>query len=311
MKFASVDIGSNTIRLLVAEIKNGVLVPVYYGNRITRLARGLRETGKLDVSAVAETIAVLKEFHSRVRENAVSETVVAGTEAIRSASNSGAFLEEVRRGTSFEVKVLPGGEEARLTALGVVSSFDKKDAALVLDIGGGSTEMMMVRDSRLVHWLTLPVGVVKLTEEHVFSDPPAIRELESLSEAADTAAETFSGEFRHLLGEHAIIIGTAGTPTTAAAIDLGLKQYDHERVHGHIMSLGTLESMLSRLSSMPMETRAAVDGLEPGRADLIIAGIILTIRIMKSLGFHEMTVSDHGLLEGLLLDKAGVRPLAS
>jgi exopolyphosphatase/guanosine-5'-triphosphate,3'-diphosphate pyrophosphatase len=281
-----------------------------YAQEITRLSGGLRQTGKLSSGGRELTLSSISAFVSKIKKLNVSEMVVAGTEALRSAEDALDFLGEIKKVSDSQVRVLSAQEEAMLTALGVCASLQLSSPTMILDIGGGSTEISLVSHGMFERWFSLPLGVVKLLESASPQNPYQSDDIARMASESRVAAAKFKDQLSANISQNTVLVGTAGTPTTAAAIDLRLREYDRKRVHGHVLSLGMLNEMLDFLAGLRAEERAGLDGLEPKRADLIIPGIILTIGIMKSLGFHEMTVSDQGLLEGLLLDLKGVRTLA-
>jgi len=267
----------------------------------------LSATGRLGGQAKEETLEVLLSYKQIADDLGVSKITAAGTGALREARNASDFLQMVRQQTGINVEIISGQAEAELTALGVTRSLPETGEALILDIGGASTELAAVRKGQIRFRHTVAQGVVKLLEQYVTGDPPGHQELDALEQASRSVSDELkSNMLDHMIIENeTTFISTAGTPTTLAAIDLGLKEYDHALVHGHRMTIKRLEVMLAALAYVPISERIRMGCLEPKRADLIIPGLTLTIGIMKSFGFHEMTVSDQGLLEGLLLRAAG------
>ncbi|MFQ5881077.1 MAG: Ppx/GppA family phosphatase [Candidatus Methylomirabilales bacterium] len=306
-RYAAIDVGTNTIRLLVAEAEGpGRYRPVFQEQVITRLGERLQETGSLSPAAVERTIQVLQRFANTAKTLGAQEVVAVATSAAREAKNRGEFLNRARRETGLELQVASGEVEATLTAIGVSHALGPARANMVImDIGGGSTEFTSLEQGRIAGYLSLPIGVVKLTEVHLKGDPPTLDELEA---AATSLRESLRQVPASLdLPPKAILVGTAGTPTTLAAIDLGLASYDADRVTGHRLSRGRIQALLDRLSSLPLTERRKVIGLEPGRADVIVAGALLTREAMDLLRFDELTVSDGGLREGLLLYRLAQR----
>lgn len=299
---ASIDIGSNTLRLLVADVSGGMLKPLHYGLESTRLARGLTASGMLDANAKDASLRVLDEFIKKAQSMGAVDIYAFGTSALREARDSGQFLDRVTRSLGLEVHVISGEHEARMTALGVLSSIDTPLGAIVIDIGGGSMEVIASSPvAEVLHAESFPVGVVKLIERHGLSALPTSGELVNLEhecrEVGKAVAQRFGG---HVAGGMRFV-ATAGTATTLAAIDLALTEYDASVVHGHKLSMPALCQMRCMLIEMPLLRRMHVPGLPASRADLIIPGIILTMDVMESLGFDEMLVSDQGILEGALL----------
>jgi exopolyphosphatase/guanosine-5'-triphosphate,3'-diphosphate pyrophosphatase len=238
-----------------------------------------------------------------IREAGIPEgnILAAGTSAIRESEDGIEFIARIKAATGLDARILDGKTEAAMTAAGVLTALPTIRDAYIIDIGGGSTESVAVVKGRAADSLSVATGVVKLVDRHLRSDPPSRDDLDSLSKAVSAASEKIFGFLGPLLPKDAECIGTAGTPTTLAAIDLGLELYDRERVSGHSISMDRLKEICMQLAGMNALQRRGVKGLEPGREDLIIAGTALTIGVMEMFEFRRMLVSDAGLLEGLLL----------
>lgn len=310
-RYAAIDVGTNTIRLLVAEVEDTATYrPVFQDQVITRLGEGLQESGLLSPRAVERTLQVLQRFSQTAKELEAEEVVAIATSAAREAKNQTEFLNRARTEVGLEVQVASGEEEATLTALGVSHALGPaRGSMLIMDIGGGSTEFISLEHRRITGRLSLPIGVVKLTEAHLRADPPSLNELE-------TAAAFLRKDLRQVPAlldppPGGILAGTAGTPTTLAAIDLGLVTYDPGRVTGHPLSRDRIQELLEHLCSLPLAERRQIVGLEPGRADVIVAGALLTREVMMLLRFNELTVSDGGFREGILLRHSAQRKRGS
>jgi exopolyphosphatase/guanosine-5'-triphosphate,3'-diphosphate pyrophosphatase len=300
-RYAAIDVGTNTIRLLVADAQDTATYrPIFQEQVITRLGERLQKTGVLEAGAVERTIVVLQRFTQTAKKLGAEKVVAVATSAAREAKNQREFLDKVRREAGIELQVASEEVEATLTALGVSHALGPAwSTMLIIDIGGGSTEFIFVEQSKFAGHLSLPIGVVKITEAFLKGDPPPMDELEA---ASSSLRKTLSRVPASLdIPPRGALVGTAGTPTTLAAIDLGLATYDAERVTGHRLSRGRIEQLLEHLCSLPLAERRQIVGLEPARADVIIAGILLTREIMMLFGFDELTVSDGGLREGILL----------
>ncbi len=310
MKAASIDIGSNTVRLLVAE-DDGGLIPVVHERAITRLAKGIDSTGRLDPEGASYTIETLKGFMDTASNHGIGpeRLLIAATSALREADDSSKFISRVNKCTGAAIHVLTESQEANATALGIMAGFPETCDAFLLDIGGGSTEAITVLGGGVRSWHSEMVGVLKLIDRHIPPDlpgPPGKTALDALA----TECNFVAGEIFKTLGAEAAkkdieFIATAGTATTAASVDLSLLKYDREIVNGHVIDRETLNGMFERLSLMGVSERGGVIGLEKGREDLIIPGLALTISIMNMFGLHSMKVSDSGLLEGLCLIAMG------
>ncbi len=302
---AAIDVGSNTIRLLIGGIRKNRLNRIYSGRITTRLAEGIANSGRLKTVNIGKSLSAIKEFYSLISGCGIKNIRAVGTSAVREAENSREFLEAVYNETGIKVESITGIEEARLTARGLLSGINKPSPSLlIIDIGGGSTEWIIqtgpLSKDRLLSD-SLPAGVVKLFERFIRTDPAAPDELAAINNEIDSIIA--GNELRTLTHKSGwMLIGTGGTITTLASIDLGLDEYDGEKVHMHVIPLEKLLILRDMLIALPFERRKEIKGLEPGRADLIIPGILLTIRVMETLGFREIAVSDYGLLEGILLE---------
>ena len=300
---ASIDVGSNTIRLLIAEPEvSAPLRPIQIQRRITRLGENFLPDRILQPKAMDRSIAALKEFVELMGLNGVSEYSAGATAVVREASNGSTFLNLVQRQTGLGVRLLSGTEEARLSLLGVASVISNKESAMVVfDIGGGSTELVWQGqgDSSHMESSSLPVGVVHLTETFLQGDPPGHEPCLQLREyVASVLTElSFDKDFHDTLW-----VGTAGTVTTLASMWYELVEYDPTRINGTVLEKAWLADLCKTLAEMKLTERRKLTGLEPGREDIILAGGLVTLEMMDTFGFTQFTVSDAGLLEGLFLD---------
>ncbi|TAL22206.1 MAG: Ppx/GppA family phosphatase [Nitrospirae bacterium] len=298
---ASIDVGSNTIRLLIGKIENKKIVRQRCEMAITRLASGINETGLLNDKNMKRSVSALKEFARLISEYKVTHVKAVGTSALREAKNSEEFVKRVLSETGIKIDVILGHEEAGLTATGVLFDAPKADSSFIIDLGGGSAEWVLCKNSSPVELGTIPTGVVKLFENNIKSDPPSSGEMALLKKEVDIVLKGLKARIGNSIAVNTLFIGTAGAVTTLAAIDLELEKYNHEKVHRHKISLKRLYEISEKLLSLPLSERRKIRGLEPERADLIIPGIVFTIKIMELFGFKGMLVSDNGLLEGALI----------
>ena len=300
-RYAAIDVGTNTVRLLVADADRAGTYHVAYGEQvITRLGERITETGVLSAAAMDRTIRVLVHYAGTAKELGAAAVIGVATSAAREATNRQAFLDRVRQEAGLDIQVISAETEATMTALGVAHALGPdRTALLIVDIGGGSTEFIALDHGTIGGSVSLPIGVVKLTEAYLESDPPSPAQLDGASEFIRKRLQDVPESLRHPPG--AILAGTAGTPTTLAAIDLGLLQYDAKRVTGHRLSRRRIQELLERFCALPLARRRQIVGLEPARADVILSGTLLTREILDLFGFDEVTVSDGGLREGILL----------
>ncbi len=314
MIVAGIDIGTNTVRLLIADLKKHpspfqgpVLTRLHDDRRITRLGEGALTTGRLQARAIARTLSALTDFKSALDRYPIEAVVCAGTSAVREAANGLAFTRQIKQEVGLDVEVISGAEEARRTLLGVEQALGEAlGTLLVIDIGGGSTELILKSERQRTQPMTMttPLGVVKLTEQYLSasggSDPPSDedqRRLFSIIEATLRPVWLTFGEVKN-----PVIVGTAGTVTTLAAMELGMAVYDPGRVQNLRMTLEQVEKWFARLASLGLAERRGIAGLEPGREDLIVAGTAILMTVLRLAGTKEWIVSDAGLREGLLVD---------
>ena len=298
-RLAAIDLGSNTILLLVVEIEDGVIRPLYDAQRVARLGKGLRQTGRLQPDRMEKALEILTEYRQICENYGVEAVLPVATAAVREAQNGPDFLQQVTSRLGWTVRLLSGEEEARLSFLGALSN--KKSLGtpvLVVDIGGGSTEFVWGSPEKLVGKRSVPTGSVKLTEEFLKHDPPTESELARLKAAIADALN--QPEFSKWTP--ATLVGVAGTVTTLAAMKLGMTEYDGSKIDGVPLSLRDVASLIEKMRPLPARARLKLPGLTPGREDVILAGAILLEEIMKKFGLETVVTSDRGLRFGVLLD---------
>ncbi len=293
-RFAAIDIGTNSVLLLVAERSGGALTPVVERATITRLGEGVDRHGELAPAARARTLECLSRYVEEARSLGVAALAAVGTSAMRDARGGPDFAGEVARLLGVAPRIISGDEEARLTFRGALSGLTVGGESLVFDVGGGSTELVVGEGGAPRAKISLDVGAVRLTERHVAHDPPLPSELAAARgdvRAALAAAPRPAGA--------ATMVGVAGTVTTLAAIALEVVPYDGARVHGAVLSAGAVSEVCARLAGMTLARRLEVPGLDAKRADVIPCGAIIVEEILTSLGARELVVSDRGVRWGL------------
>jgi exopolyphosphatase/guanosine-5'-triphosphate,3'-diphosphate pyrophosphatase len=302
-RFASIDVGSNTLRLLIAEpAVSAPIRPILVERRITRLGENFLQDRTLQPQAIDRSIAALKEFVDLMGQNDVLEYSAGATAVVREASNGSNFLDLVQRQTGLGVRLLSGYEEARLSLLGVSSVISNREAAMVIfDIGGGSTELVWkgAGDNSAIESRSLPLGVVHLTETFLPGDPPGQEPCLNLRRYVSNILAELSLD-KEL--DDTLWVGTAGTVTTLASMWYELVEYDADRINRTVLGRTWLAHLCARLAEMTLAERRELSGLEPGREDIILAGGLVTLEMMDVFDFGQFTVSDAGLLEGLFLD---------
>ncbi|HET8567238.1 MAG TPA: Ppx/GppA phosphatase family protein [Solirubrobacterales bacterium] len=293
-RVAVIDVGTNSTRLLVADVEDGKVSPLERRSTVTRLGRGVDLSGHLAGEAIEDVCAAIGDYVGLLQELGAETVDAIATSAVRDADNGSAFIAELRERFALSARVLDGEEEARLTYLGATSESPPSEPTLVVDIGGGSTELVVGEGSDISFHDSLQAGVVRHSERHVASDPPTAGELEALAADVRGAIEASIGA----AVEARQGIAVAGTPTSLAAVELELEPYDPSRVHGHVLALPSIQRMLSRLASAPLAERIEIPGLHPDRAPTIVAGVVILVEAMRAFGLERITVSEHDILYG-------------
>jgi exopolyphosphatase/guanosine-5'-triphosphate,3'-diphosphate pyrophosphatase len=284
MRVAVIDIGTNSTRLLIADVENPGVYEVERRTTVTNMGRGVDHTGTICSDAVEDVCEVI------------------ATSAVRDAANGEAFIAELRERFELDGRMLTGEEEAHLTYLGATAHRPEADPTLVFDIGGGSTELIVGTGSDVGFHTSLQAGTIRQSERHLTCDPPNPHELEDL--AADIRKLIDRAIAARPENRPARAIAVAGTPTSLAAIDQGLEPYDPDRVHGYRLGMQRIQRMLSRLSSLPLAERLRVPGLHPGRAPTIVTGTVILVQVMRAFGLQEIEVSELDILHGSALSAA-------
>lgn len=313
MRVAVIDIGTNSTRLLIADVDrdSGALHELARRSQVTRLGEGVDASGSLADAAMQRVFHTLEQYRRQMDEHDCQANLAVLTSAVRDADNGEQFAARVREQYRLDARVLRGEEEAQLTFLGAMSgragdgaSADRSEPTVVIDVGGGSTEFIIGSDRRAGFHVSLQAGVVRMSERHIHTDPPASEELQSL--AADVRQTFLDGLPSSEREEVARGIAVAGTATSAASIDQQLDPYDPERVDGYDLQLGTIELLLARLADMDEDARRSVVGLHPDRATTIVAGMIVLEQALSVLELEHVEVSEHDILHGGALRLAGV-----
>jgi exopolyphosphatase / guanosine-5'-triphosphate,3'-diphosphate pyrophosphatase len=299
---AVVDIGSNSTRLLIAEMDDGrVTRELVRHSEVTRLGAGVDTDGRLRDDAMQRVYDTLDGYKAEIDEHDCRAAVAVLTSAVRDSANGEEFAAQVRDRYGLEPHVLTGDQEAQLTFLGATSERDPSDSTrtLVLDIGGGSTELVIGTGSEVGFHVSTQAGVVRQTERHLHQDPPDPAEMDALvTDVRAILADNVPAAERDAVG-HAIAV--AGTATSLAAIAQHLDPYDAERVHGYEISAAECDRILGELAGMTVEERRNVPGLQPGRAPTIVAGVLIFREVLALFGLDRIEISEHDILRGAAL----------
>jgi exopolyphosphatase / guanosine-5'-triphosphate,3'-diphosphate pyrophosphatase len=299
MRVAVVDIGSNSTRLLVADVEGSRIThELERRTNVTRLGTGVDADGRLREDAIERVFSTLDEYAAVIEQLGAEVKLAVLTSAVRDSENGEEFAQNVKGRYGLIPHVLTGDEEAQLTFLGATSERDAADAepTLVIDIGGGSTELVIGTGDEVGFHVSTQAGVVRQTERHIDHDPPEPDELKEL--AADVASILDSAVPDEQRRRVQRAIAVAGTATSLAAIDQELDPYDPARVHGYALTGKACERMLERLAALPLKERRQVAGLHPDRAPTIVAGAVILREVLNRFGLERVEVSEHDILRG-------------
>ena len=297
-RVAAVDVGTNSVRLLVAEPSPDGITHLERLMTVTRLGQGVDASGRLHDDALRRTLDCIAGYAQRWRELDVTRVRIAATSAVRDAENRDAFFGGVRELAGIDAEVLSGEEEARTAFRGATASLHAAAPYLVLDIGGGSTEFILGTAEPEAE-TSRQLGCVRLTERCIASDPPSAAQLDEARAVVDAQLDAVEALFEPRAA--ATLIGVAGTVTTVGALHLGLPAYLPERIHGARVPLDGVRAIFERLAAMTSPERAALGPMDKGREDVIVAGALILLRVMERFGFGEVLVSEADILDGLAM----------
>ncbi|WP_303721797.1 hypothetical protein [Malonomonas rubra] len=299
-RIAAIDVGSNTIRMLVGNCTGVNYFPELYRQQITRLAGGFQPGQGLASASMERTLAVFSEYAEILQQMGVDQVRAVGTAALRRAENAQHLINLIKLKTRLDLEIINGEEEARLSSAGVLSALQPiPDSSMIVDIGGGSTEVIFCHQQKVLFSCSYPLGVVQLCEEM----PDEEHRLEYLKAmVVKFASDLLRAKVSAELLETCQLVGTAGTVTSLAALDLEMREYDRNRINNHRLEFEWLENVLDTLSGISVAEREQLPGFEPGRGDVIIPGLQLLIALGRYFKQSSILVADSGLLEGILLD---------
>jgi exopolyphosphatase / guanosine-5'-triphosphate,3'-diphosphate pyrophosphatase len=302
-RLAAVDVGTNSTRLLVADVEGGRVVAEHARDMIiTRLGKGVDRTGRFDPAALRRTLDVLAGYGATCRRLGVQGRRVVATSATRDAGNRQEFLDGVRALLGVEAEVLSGEAEAATAYRGATHDLPGDGRTLVVDIGGGSTELILGTTGNPEAMVSLDLGCVRLHERHLHTDPPTATEVAALRADAATQLARVTGTLDPASAER--VVGVAGTITTVTAIGLGLAVYDPRRIHRSALSAAEIAAVAEKLAAMTVAERAAIPVMAKGREDVIAAGALLLDELVRTFGFQRVIASETDILDGVLLGLA-------
>jgi exopolyphosphatase/guanosine-5'-triphosphate,3'-diphosphate pyrophosphatase len=300
-RIAVVDIGTNTLLLLVAEPDGaGGLRSIHDDCRFGRLGQGLDASGELAPEAIERSLDIIRAYRADMDRLGVARVVAVGTQALREASNAAVFVEPASALLGVAIEVVPGEREAELVSIAVTRTMPELagQTYAIADVGGGSTEIIVCAGTEVRSFTSVKLGSVRHKERYLAHDPPEPDEVAAVIADIDRTLEALA------LPAGVPLVGTAGTATTIAAVELGLDSYDADRVQGTRVSAAAVQALLARLLGTNAEGRAHIPGVEPQRADVIQAGVAIYARLLRRLGTPEMIVSDRGIRWGLAYELA-------
>ena len=301
-KIASIDIGTNTILLLIAEIKNNKIIPLHNAQFIARLGKNVDASGLIQKEAFGKVLNAISEFKTIAEKFNVDKIIAIGTSALRDAKNKDELIEFIVKKTGIKIKVISGEEEARLTYLGAVSGLDEKilnSKITVIDIGGGSTEIINGYGFEIKQFKSLNIGAVRITEKFLEHSPPLEKEINNAKNFINTEFKKIESNFDF---ENSTLIGVAATITTLAAYDLKLETYNGEKVNMHEMAFETIEKAYKTFKKFSIDEIKKIPQISKGREDVIFAGVLILREFMKKFKFSRIIASDRGVRYGVILD---------
>ncbi len=297
-RYAAIDLGTNTCLLLIAQWDGSQLVPLADELRVVRLGAGIDHTGMLSDEAMARAELAFREYQAIIKLHQCHQVRCIATSAFREAINRDQLRQRLLDATGFNLVEVSGWQEAELVLKAVQHDFPRTSGnRIVVDVGGGSTEITLEKNGSIDTIESLPLGSVRLTERWLRHDPPSLEDLSALTRDIDSVLAGIRSS-----RPVEALVGVGGTATTFVAMDLQLESYDHDRVHGATLTGSTLHQILKRCTAMPLNERLKLPGLHPGRADVIIAGGQILKAVMDCFGRDKVTVSDRGVLWGMIYD---------
>ncbi|NLZ52548.1 MAG: Ppx/GppA family phosphatase [Thermoanaerobacteraceae bacterium] len=302
MRVAVIDLGSNSIRLLIKDISEGFMVTVHKELATTRLGRGVAKNLQLDKLSMNDTLSVLTYYINKAKSMNCDKILAFGTSALREAKNSRYFIKRVRE-LGLDVDVLSGQEEALLSFTGARAGLGISGSVLVIDIGGGSTELILGKE-QIQKSESLSMGAVRFTELYFKLEPPNTKDLEMARTVISRLCHDFAGYLNQVKQIDAITaVGVGGTLTTLSAMAQELKVYDTKKIHGYLLEKTYIDNIYSKLLTLPIGEKRKLCGLMPQRADIITAGTFIAKTIMENFNIYQIIVSETDIMEGFLLNK--------
>jgi len=298
-RVASIDIGTNTILLLIAQVKEGRVIPLLEKETIVRLGEGVQKNTIILDAAMERGLETLEHYLKDCQAMEAARIFAAGTSVLREARNAGDFLKKAKEKLNLSIEIISGEEEAQLSYLAVSRDLgDQEKTILVVDVGGGSTEFILGKGDRISYWNSLPMGSVRFTEQFLHSDPVRRDEWEEMKTETTKSLMDIPP-----FPQPSLMTAVGGTATTLASVEQGLDQFVYEKIHHFVLKKEALKSQLDLYRSKPIEERKKIPGLFPARADVILAGGTLLYLAMEKFGYPSVLISCHGVRYGLIYKK--------
>jgi len=302
MRVAVIDLGSNSIRLLIKDISECSMVTVHKELASTRLGRGVASNLQLDEQSMTDTLSVLTYFTNKAKSMHSKRILAFGTSALREAKNSSDFIKKVNQ-LGLDVDILSGKEEALLSFKGAKAGLGLSETILVIDIGGGSTELILGKE-QIQNSESLPVGAVRFTELYFRSEPPNAKDVKTARTVISKLCSDFAGYLNRAKQLHTITaVGVGGTLTTLSAMAQELNVYDTAKIHGYVLEKAYIDNIYSKLLTLKIGEKRELRGLMPQRADIITAGAFIAKTIMEDFNIFQIQISETDLMEGYLINK--------
>ncbi|TCO71358.1 Ppx/GppA phosphatase family protein [Marinisporobacter balticus] len=301
-KVGAIDIGTNSMRILLAQVENGCIIESFKDLRTTRIGEHVDKTGQLSVLAIQRNIQALKEFINIAQKEGITQIPIIATSAVRDAKNREVLIKQAKEEIDAHIDIITGEKEAQLGFTGVLRGLKEKDKnILVIDIGGGSTEFIFGNKEGIKYLISINVGAVRMTERFVTTDPICKVEIEELVKNIDEMMKSTINYLCNLKIDK--VIGIGGTATTIAAVSKELEIYDKDMIHHVHLSHEQVKDICNTFLSKNLEERKRIKGLQPKRADIITSGTIILDRILTNLGVEDMIISEYDNLEGLVFEQ--------
>ncbi|MEN8262689.1 MAG: hypothetical protein ABFR82_04455 [Nitrospirota bacterium] len=307
-KLAAIDIGTNTFRLLIASVNfnprnNSYSFKEIFSERIiTRIGDGIHANRLLGEDAINRSISALCKFSDIIASHDVFMTSAVATSALREADNSSIFIQKIREAAGLEIRIISGNEEAAITSSGMLINVSPPESALMADIGGGSTELIFYSRGKLLRTLSVNLGVVYMANKYMTKDPPSHIDRDKMDKEISAVIIEKAAGLKDLKKDTTVFLGTAGTVTALAAMTQNLSVFDHSRVHNYILPLKKVKEIFTVISALSSAEREKHIPFELARLDIIVPGTRILLKLMETFGFNEITVSNYGLREGILID---------